>query len=113
MWLESTGWKEPSSKGPGVLTDRELNTGQQCAFGKEGQWPAGLRWNGCHSSSREVIPPLYSVLVKHTCSAGSHSKAPLYEGVMDILEQVQQKATKMMRGLDHLSYSERLRAAAV
>jgi len=28
---------------------------------------------------------------------------------MDILERIQQRATKMMKGLDHLSYEERLR----
>ena len=29
---------------------------------------------------------------------------------MDLLEQIQQKATKMIKGLEHLSYEEWLRA---
>ncbi|KAJ7399060.1 protein FAM184A isoform X1 [Pitangus sulphuratus] len=42
MWRPASGaarnrlaGKQLSSKGPGVLTDHELNVGQQCAFGKE------------------------------------------------------------------------------
>ena len=44
------------------------------------------------SRSREVILPLYSTLVRP-----------------HLLEQVQRRATEMIRGLEHLSYEERLR----
>ena len=35
--------------------------------------------------------------------------APLYKRDVDILERVQQRAMKMMKALEHLSYEERLR----
>ena len=35
--------------------------------------------------------------------------APQYKVDMDILERAQQRATKMMKGLEHLSCKERLR----
>lgn len=34
---------------------------------------------------------------------------PQYQRDMDIMERVQQRATKMMKGLEHLTYEERLR----
>ncbi|KAK4816314.1 hypothetical protein QYF61_014998 [Mycteria americana] len=39
--------------------------------------------------------------------------APQYKRDMDILERVQQRATRMMKGLEHLSYEERLRELAL
>jgi len=32
---------------------------------------------------------------------------------MDLLEQLQRRVTKMIQGLEHLSYAERLRVGAV
>jgi len=35
--------------------------------------------------------------------------APQFKKVEELLERVQQRATRMMKGLEHLSYKERLR----
>ena len=35
--------------------------------------------------------------------------SPQYEKDAELMEQVQRRATKMIRGLEHLSYEERLR----
>ena len=35
--------------------------------------------------------------------------SPQHRKDMDLLEQVQRRATKMIRGMEHLSYEERLR----
>jgi len=56
--------------------------------------------------SRKVILPLYSTPDLEYCIP---LWSPQYKKDMDLLEQVQRRATKMIRGMEHLSYGERLR----
>ena len=61
------------------------------------------------SRSREVILPLCSVLVRPHLEYCIQMGSPLYRRDMDLLECVQRRATKMIQGMEHLSYKDRLR----
>ena len=89
-------------KNLGILVDNRLAMRQQCTRG-------GCVKNSMTSRSREVILPLYYAQVRPRPEYSNHIWARQFKKDRKLLEIVQWRATKIIRGLEHPPYGKRQR----
>ncbi|PKU36058.1 hypothetical protein llap_13637 [Limosa lapponica baueri] len=93
-----------------VLVDNRIDhEPAMCPCGQQGQWHPGVHQEECGRQVEAITSlPLCPAMVMLHLESCVQFWAPQFKKDRELLERVQQRATKTMRGLQYLSYKERL-----
>lgn len=93
-----------------MLVNSRLSWGQQGALGsQQGKPYPGVHQTEHHQLPKMVIIPLYSVLVQHHLESCGQFWAPQFNEDMKVLECIQRRTTKLVKGLEEVSYEDKIR----
>jgi len=100
----------PEGKDSGMLADEKHDVTRECALASQkANHILGCITSRVASRPTEVILPLCSALVGPHLKSCVQLLSPQHRKDMDLLKQVQRRATNTIRGLEHRSCEERLR----
>jgi len=102
--------RSPAEKNVGILADETLDMSSQTVLAaQKAKSVLGCIKKSVARTLREVILPLYTTLVRPHLESDVQLWSPQHKKDMDLLEWAQRRATKMIRGLEHLYYEDRMR----
>ncbi|KAJ7400136.1 hypothetical protein BTVI_107957 [Pitangus sulphuratus] len=92
------------------MVDEKMNISQQCTIAaQKAKCIPGRIKSSVANRLREVILPLYSALLRPYLEYSVQLWGCQHKKVVDLMERVQSRDKKMIRGLEHLSCEDRLR----
>ena len=95
----------------GVLIDESLKPSAQCAkAAANGNSILGQLTTACTWRDPTNLTRLYKVYIRPHLDYSQARWAPWPQADIDILEKVQQRFTRMVSGMGHMSYPERIAA---
>ncbi|CAM4625018.1 unnamed protein product [Caretta caretta] len=96
----------------GVLVDHRMTMSRQCDMAvKKANAALGCIRQGISSRDKEVLVPLYKARVKPHLEYCVQFWSPMFKKDEFKLEQIQRRATRMIRGTENLFYERRLQGA--
>ena len=93
----------PAEKDLGVLVDEKLSMSKQCVLAaQKANHILGCVKRSVTSRSKEVVLPPYSAIMRPHLEYCVQFWCPQCKKDMELLDQVQRRARRMIRGLEHL-----------
>ena len=102
--------KTVKEKDLGVTMKANMKVSEQCRIAaSKGNQVLGMVRRNITYKEKSLIVPLYKAIVRHHLEYCIQERSPYLRKDIDMLEQIQRRATKLIPGLRDLSYEERLK----